>query len=423
MNVLPNSDIQSGNNRIYLNNEGQTTKLFFTSSVGKKWYFLMRDEQVIANGVLQGFKEDNVFNYRFDFINFIKIFNQESPRIMDLDAFGSYKFVGDNTCNLYFYVGDYDIIDSNIAANKLKVQEDGKIFLNRAQYTYNDLNHTSKAFTTFIDASILDYDLEGKELEYRVETQKIALRGSYVPITIYRNNAFSYSIVGNTVYDSPVYVKGNNGDHPGYNDGYILTETDGYVWTENKDKIALDTGMTTYKGPMNGYITYMIKVPLDATKISFNIYRLGTDGEAVETYIEEFIPVNGCMTPYYFWNDNGAYDTVYCTGVANKITDVEKEYINISGVETPLKITYVDKIKHNTGLTLKQEQIYSLIKSPVVHKIETKGNIPTIVKYNIDLESFEGYNGVNISQRNMELIFSKPRESRRVTNKQITFFD
>ena len=76
MIILPNSDIQSGNNRVYLNNREQRTNLFFTSAKKVQYYFLMRDGEVISNGILQGFNMNGVFNYRFDFLHFIKIFNQ-----------------------------------------------------------------------------------------------------------------------------------------------------------------------------------------------------------------------------------------------------------------------------------------------------------------------------------------------------------
>lgn len=62
MIILPNSDIQSGNNRVYLNNREQRTNLFFTSAKKVQYYFLMRDEEVISNGILQGFKNNGVFN-------------------------------------------------------------------------------------------------------------------------------------------------------------------------------------------------------------------------------------------------------------------------------------------------------------------------------------------------------------------------
>lgn len=413
MIVTSNSDIQEGNSRVYLNNTEQLTNLFFTSAKAKQYYFLMRDEEVISNGVLQGFLENSLFNYRYNFLHFIKIYNQEIPKKESLDSYGSYKFVGDNTCNLYLYIGDTDILQANITASKLIVKSDGRIYLNRAFHTYEDIERDHKVFVTFIDASFVSYDKNGYELQYRIETQPIALRGSYMPVTVYRNNSIQYEFkgIGGSIYKSPILKKGTDSANPGNNDGYILTQSDGYIWDEHSKYIKLEQGMTSIS-PMNGYVTYMIKIPNNAITVDLKVTT--TQGETNYSYKA----MDGCMTPYYFWNENGAYDSIYCSGVANKVLEVEKEYINLNGTQIPLKITSIDKIKHNTGLALKQEQIYSLVKSPVIHKVEDK-----IRAYNIDLESFEGYNGVNLSERNIELVFSKPRETRRATTKLLNFFD
>ena len=93
MIVTPNSDIPKGNSRIYLNNKEQRTNLFFTSDKKTQYYFLMRDEEIISNGILQGFMDKGVYHYRYDFLHFIKIYNQEIPQPISIDSYGSYKFV------------------------------------------------------------------------------------------------------------------------------------------------------------------------------------------------------------------------------------------------------------------------------------------------------------------------------------------
>ena len=157
----------------------------------------------------------------------------------------------------------------------------------------------------------------------------------------------------------------------------------------------------------------MIRVPENAVSVEFKI----TDTQGTTSYA--FKAIDGCMKPYYFWNENGAYDSIYCSGVANRVLDVDKEYINVNGSQIPLKITSIEKIKHNTGLSLFQEQIYSLIKSPAIHSLEDD----TIRAYNIDLESFEGYNGTKVSDRNIELIITKPKQVRRATTRLLNFYD
>ena len=416
MIVTPNSDIQAGNNRVYLNNKEQLTNLFFTSDKKTQYYFLMRDEEIISNGILQGFMDKGIYHYRYDFLHFIKIYNQEIPQPISIDSYGSYKFVGDNTCNLYMYIGDTDILQANITANRLQVKSDGRIYLNRAFYTYEDITRNHKVFVTFVDASFTSYDKKGYELQYRKETQAMALRGSHIPITIYRNNSFQYEFKGiaTSIYKSPILKKGADSANPGNNDGYILTQSDGNIWDEHKNYIKLEQGgMTSTTSAMIGYVTYMIRVPENAVSVEFKI----TDTQGTTSYA--FKAIDGCMKPYYFWNENGAYDSIYCSGVANRVLDVDKEYINVNGSQIPLKITSIEKIKHNTGLSLFQEQIYSLIKSPAIHSLEDD----TIRAYNIDLESFEGYNGTKVSDRNIELIITKPKQVRRATTRLLNFYD
>lgn len=428
MNILPNSDIQSTTDRVYLNNKDSGTELFYTSNFDEQYYFLMREEEVIASGVMKGYKEGTEYNYRFDFANFIKIYNQDIKPHTTLDSFGSYRFEGDNTCSLYLYISNIERIESNIFNGVLIEDEDGTVRLNSAEFTYEDIVHNSKSLVTFVDGAITDYDTLGYELQYRVETAPVVERGGYMPITLYRNNILQYEFIDendSTIFKSDYIRKGFENPTPGLNDGYILTESDGFTLSEIENFIALEDGMLDLSDRI-GYMVVMLKIPNDCKILKLDLYTKEStatnlpslDRNTKKTLL--FEATDKCHTPYYFWNDNGAYDTIYCSGVANKVVDVDKTYINLNGKQMPIKIEYQESIKHNTGLSLKQEQIYSLIKSPQVDMI-TEGPVHNI--YNIELESFEGYNGINLSDRNIELILSKPRKSRRVTNKTITFFD
>ena len=445
MNVLPNSDIHKGNSRVYLNapelKDGKSgTQLFYESADSVQYYFLIRGYEVIATGVLRGYKVEDKYQYRFDFSTFIKIYNQDVQPITELID-GTYKFEGVNSCDLYFYVGNTDILNTNIASGKLIREDDGTVMLNAETNTYHTLTFEDNAFISFIDAGYAPNDFEGYELQYRLETQPIAQKGTYMPVTIYRNNIFMYTFIdelGEVIYQSPQYKKGPDSEVVGVADGYILTTSDNFVLNElSLAYIGLENGMSTLKGSKIGYVTYMVYIPDNVDRVSFAIFDDGgfdiiQAPEFVDLYptIEEvskysksvygFKATDGCMKPYYFWNDNGAYDTVYCAGVVNKVEEIDKQYVNINGVETPIKITVTEKLKHNTGLTLKAEQVYSLIKAPQVNAI-TYGPINNF--YNIDLETFEGYNGINLSERNIELMLSKPKNMRRYTSKNLTFFD
>lgn len=448
MNVLPISDIRAGNSRVYLNSpelkDGKSGRqLFYESADDKQYYFLIRGYEVIATGVLKGYKVGSMYQYRFDFSTFIKIFNQDIVPHTEL-VDGTYKFEGANSCDLYFYVGKTDILNTNLTSGKLVRQADGRIMLNTVTNTYHTLTFTGNAFISFIDAGIAPYDFKGYELQYRIETQPIAQKETYLPVTVYRNNIFMYTFidnVGEIIYQSPQYKKGIDTEVVGVADGYILTESDNFVLNEQSAAyIGLEDGMDVLVGAKVGYVTYMVYIPENVHTVSFAIFDNGGYDiiqapqfenlyptiEAVGRYsksIYAYRAVDGCMKPYYFWNDNGGYDTIYCSGTKNKLESVEKTYVNINGVEIPIKIMVNKRYKHNTGLTLKQEQIYSLIKSPNVDAIVPSVTGPIHTLLNVDMESFEGYNGINLSERNIELIFSQAKDERRITNKRITFFD
>lgn len=428
MNILDNSDIKGGISRMYLNNKDAGTELFFTDNFDEQYYFLMREEEVIASGIMKGYGEAGNYQYRFDFSPFIKIYNQDVMPHTSLDSYGSYRFEGDNTCNLFLFISSIEILEENIFNEKLIRNADGTVVLNRGEFTYEDIVSKDRVFTTFIDGAFTSYDTSGYEFQYRLETTPVVERGGYMPITLYRNNILQYEFIdedNNIIFKSEYIRKGFENPTPGLNDGYILTESDGFTLSETENFIALEEGMLDLSDRI-GYMVVMLKIPNDCKILKLDLYTKEStatnlpslDRNTKKTLL--FEATDKCHTPYYFWNDNGAYDTIYCSGVANKVVDVDKTYINLNGKQMPIKIEYQESIKHNTGLSLKQEQIYSLIKSPQVDMI-TEGPVHNI--YNIELESFEGYNGINLSDRNIELILSKPRKSRRVTNKTITFFD
>lgn len=450
MNILENSDIQDYNSRIYLNNperkDGKSgTKLFYTSNDYRQYYIIIRGFEVIASGVLNGANnEQGNYNYRFDFENFIKIVNQEEPIYSSLDSYGSYKFTGNNSIDLYMYVADYDLLQRNIDEGILNVEYNGSITLNANWYTYLSVKRDYQCFVSFIDGKDVEYDEVGKELQYRNETVTVAQKGNYMPITIYRNNPFMYTFInksGDTIYQSPLLQKGSDDDEIGLRDGYIMTQSDGYTMTEGWDKVLQEggRGMNDMLSARNGYITYMLKIPKNVEFVSYAIYSNGKSNIQNSLYVNRyplasttprdtisvygFRAVEGCMKPYYFFNENGAYDTIYCSGTRNEIVDVEKKYVEINGVKTPIKITSSTKIKHNTGLAIKQEQMYSLIKAPNVNAITPTPQGIRNEMLIIDNESFEGFNGFNLSERNVELIFSYPKDARRITNKEINFFD
>lgn len=377
MNILQNSDIKSLISTIYLNNAGQGTNLFYSSEESRQYYFLLRDSTIVANGVMKGYRERgaSLYKYRYDFFNFIKINNQNILAGTTLDTYGSYKIVGDNSSTLHLYVGSNDILTQNINNELIDTYGDGTLILYPGKY-YTDLLSDNRVDITFVDAKSLVQDF--LPIKYRLETGKPTI-GSYTPITVYGICTFTYTFkdkYGDVIYSSP------------------------YPQTSTTEK---------------GYSLYMLMIPSDCTTINYTLARedMTTVNENIEIY-------DICSTPYYFWNDNGAFDVIRLTGVRNIVELVDKKYINVNGTQIPITIDITQQIKHNSGFQLPQEQIYSLIKAPIVDEIKF-GQSHNIL--NINLTSFEGFNGTNLSNRNIEFIFTRPKDSKRVTGKTIGFTD
>ena len=64
-------------------------------------------------------------------------------------------------------------------------------------------------------------------------------------------------------------------------------------------------------------------------------------------------------------------------------------------------------------------QIYSLISSPYVLRIVNN----KFKEYTIDNKTFEGYNGLLTSGKNIEFTFTDPHQYKRKSNRTITFYD
>lgn len=537
MTILPISDIKGLNSTIYLN-ETDGEKLFFTDASENQHYFLMRDSEVIANGVMRGYQENGVYNYRFDFSKYIRIYNQEAPNFIPLyradvltpkelerinaeierltnlgannilyntsDTYRALSITGYRVTSrsvdiittglfggdVFTYSAELDTTNStnNVAISvrflDSKEREIRRELSNsvpmggvyKAELTTtvpngtHDIvffidNHPYASVTTPVQVSIRKEKIERgststKWTESRKELQEKLDATSPVRFS-HNNESKLYLYLSNTESLSGNISSGRLRKLP---DGSVRLSSGTYSNLTAQTKVFptfIDaTSTSPYRMPKEASVDHYIPITLLGTFSSFRyrfrdknnatlFYSLifnktveqGADVYLLKAYegttvveitlekdgVSETIIIrveDDCnLTPYYFWNINGGYDTILCRGIARDVVNVDKKYININGKDIPLRIDIDSKVTHNTGFGLNSEQIYSLIKSPNVNRLEFNAISPINHIMNIDDESFNGYNGTNLSERNIELTFSKPTQSRRVTNKRITFFD
>ena len=399
MTITPNSPIDTlYSGALYLSNNYFTPKLFFTDSAIKMSYMILREEntqtKVITSGVLQGHPNGVDYDYRFDFTNYIKIDNQGTPQVTgDVDG-TNYQFSGNNTCKLYFVysITDFDLVNTNIIAWNLSLLTNGEVILATGK-TVDLLIATGYGEFRFIDRSA-DVDF------INIGTNKKAFFNQYLPITSYTEELKIRVQTISTVY---------------------------YV--------------SVIKADADDYKVCLLWVPFDCQNIVIQY-------KAVNSYRDFYLlkPEKICAVPYYFFNKNGMFDALYCEGKDNEINTVKRETLQVGNKKIQTSITINKQLKQNTGLKLTQDQIYSLMGSPLVYVIYygygdlilDEGGVPirdenhnyvklegglSFKEYMIDLESFEGYNGKKISERNLELTFTDPKQYKRYTNANITFFD
>ena len=120
------------------------------------------------------------------------------------------------------------------------------------------------------------------------------------------------------------------------------------------------------------YTVYMLRIPE-------NTYRLGLEGYDENNYQSislTLAPKCYGFTNYYFWNPDGRFDSIHCTGNNNIVDVITKKGIQVGDKYVYSDIQIQKQIKQNTGFELNQNQVYGLIESPkVLNIIETEDEL------------------------------------------------
>ena len=199
----------------------------------------------------------------------------------------------------------------------------------------------------------------------------------------------------------------------------ILFET---ISTYSKDSYY---PVTVYNGTVNGlskqagfdYTVYMFY--MSGTTFSVN----AINGSSVTLKNITVPTTNTCYSDWYFWNTNGAFDSLHCKGNNNQVDTITKNSISNGNKTIYTKIAIQKEIKQNTGFGLDASQMYALISSPLVYKITYNSTLSTVKEYEVNTNSFNGYNGLKLGERNLEISFMDPKKYERKTNYTTTFFD
>lgn len=365
MEISSQSPIQSTTGTIYTNNPTQENKLFLEdTNLTTFYYAIIRKEgsryKFIQNGQMYGFYDGMSYLYKMDFGNFIRYSKFNTSTIIKSSQYKSY-FSGQRRCDLTFAISSSNIITSN--SSKVVTEANGDVYMS-GSYTPSDLTATKYRYE-FVDG--------------------ISSKGYIKPDIIYRGTTYPILLNSGVMFYS-LFDLNNN-----------LLESSSFSLPDGSD-----------------YVVGLINIPNNCRSIQF---YYGAD-------LPEIYAINNCGYPYYYLGLDGGFNLLYTTGVKNVIDNVKKDTIKIGNNIIVTKQITNKQIKQNSGLALNEDTIRSLIQSPFVYTItnDGSGNL-TIKEYSIDNSTFDGYNGVSLGSRNIELIFNDPKEYKRITNKTIGFFD
>ena len=308
-----------GSGAYYLNYTYFESKLMFTDSNPILNYMVCRFDdndnvwKVIGNGKLNGYLESSTYNYKIDLYDYILI---EHYRDFELTNFivGSdevqWQELPKYRSKVSLVLSETNIFNANVGNFIYKAN--GEIWL-AGSYKPFDLNDTTVYDYTFLDKA------DGDSIPFT--DSPIIYLDKWFPLTVYTNQ-----------YDTRMLI---------YNKfGGVIRDFTFNSLTENTP------------------ILFMIYIPLDAARVEMwnaidplDVQRLNCEARC------------GVNT-YYYWSVNGNLDIIYCDANTHEVDNITKNYITVNGVRKATNVVTQKQLKVNTGFKLKQEQIYSLIKSP-----------------------------------------------------------
>lgn len=402
INILPNSYIQRHYiiteyedpirkgiyNEYYTRKDDFDSRLLFTSTHSKLYYILVNDDKkIILNGKLCGHYNDIDYDYRFDFDKYI-VFNYEftnrqktvvhneiniEPLSYTPSAFNTLgEFINIvsepvNDCKLRIYFSPENMIQINTYGHKITQNSKGEYY-------------------------VIDFDTVAKDDFIYVNF--LNMRNSNMLTDIYTDDYIAYGgndiLIPNETY---LMINGLSGGTTVMG-ATMVTSSNTYVYTY------LPTA------------TMLIDIPNDIVSLTITNNKLGTN--------KVYYPIKKCYTSYYFFNRNTGYlDRILAEGFGNITDNVSRETIRLGNRLVQTKIKNIKKIKHNTGFNITNEQMLNIIENPYVYKLENG----KFKRYLVETNEFTGFNGKNLSRKNVELVLIDEKQYEKITDYEISFFD
>lgn len=397
INILPNSYIQrhyiiSGYddpirqgiyNEYYTRKDDFDSRLLFTSNHKNLYYFIVNDDKkIILTGKLCGHFNDIDYDYRFDFDKYI-VFNYEFTNRQKSVVYNEinieplsytpsqYNTLGEfvnivsepvNDCKLRIYFSPENIIQINTYGHKITQNSKGEYY-------------------------VVDFDTVAKD--------------DFIYVNFW--NTIGSNMLNSRFISNDIAYGGND----------ILIPNEKYLIINGLDcGMTMVTSSNTYVYKYLPIATMLIDIPNDIVSLTITNNKLKTN--------KVYYPVKKCYTSYYFFNRNTGYlDRILAEGFGNITDNVTRESIRLGNRLVQTKIKNIKKIKHNTGFNITNEQMLNIIENPYVYKLENG----KFKRYLVETNEFTGFNGKNLSRKNVELVLIDEKQYEKITDYEISFFD
>ena len=457
--ILENSYINSGTTDYYLNKDDFDSRILFTSTGSTLHYAVVREEITTASdsavrydkiarvikeyGVLTGIENNGLYQYRYNFKNFIFINNQKNindVKEISFSRYDSYESMGDgylhkayystgcDYCKLYLIVSSDDFMTNNIRLNNIiqRVNDDLEF---HPEKNINDIVADDKLTLKFIDRSEpfahinIQKEITNNDFIYYPK-DRIFNFGDYFYYVIYKTDEFNpfYNYLQNVTVRCYFSTYNQFG---GRQENWFTIQSYKKIKLENNDNYAI----VKFKIPESPYYYKFDSIKFSTTntdgdpslyfyyKKSFDIYY-----NYPEKPNESFVhpKLKNCKFLYYY-NKEHYFTRILCEGVNNKTSTISRDYLQIGDKTIQYGIDKTNKIKLNTGYNITEEQMHDIMVSPYLYLFDEETE--EYKEYVLETSEFGGYNGKKLSNKNIELILLDPKQYKIRTNYNLNFFD
>lgn len=374
--IVSNSPISSTGGTQYVNSTNFDSRLYFNHASSNLYYmlFVQKDSSSFYMhevGRLDGYNNSTSYSYKFDFDRHISFNNQFKNTDLTVTT-GGFLTTGFNKVTVAFcYSTSSTFYEDNLAGGKLEVTSDGQVRI-KSPNLPSGLIQDGYCQYIFKDA------VANPANSYLLTPATTIYRGSYLPFI--HNSGYKVEVK---------QVNDNN-----------TTNTVTYSSVTSKD-----------------YTITFVKIN-DTTK-TINWKLLNSDSVYANLSGSSNTLCNINSNFYYYFNQDSDMKVINLTGTRNIIDTVEREETKLKNGKIILNIKKNKKISQNSGFNITDTQIRDMLSAPFIYQFE--GNI--LKQYTIDNDTFAGFEGTNLSGRNIEILLTDTKTYERKTTSIINFFD